>query len=82
MNIYSVNEAKSKLFDIINETDQSHEPVYIKNESGQPDAVIISKEDYESLMETAYLRANPDFVKSIQEAVNIKDCVRHEDIKW
>ena len=53
MTIYTSTQARSKLFHLIDETNQTHEPIYIKGKRN--DAVIISKEDYEGLQETLYI---------------------------
>ncbi len=68
MNIYTSTQARAKLFSLIDETNQTHEPIYIKGK--RSDAVILSKEDYESMQETLYLHSIPGLVKSILNASN------------
>ena len=68
MTIYTTTEARSKLFQIVNETNETHEPIYIKGKRGN--AVIISEEDYEGMQETMYLYSIPGLVESIKEASN------------
>jgi len=67
MTIYTSTQARAKLFNLIDETNQTSEPIYIKGK--RSDAVILSKEDYESVQETLYLHSMPGLVeKSFQLA--------------
>lgn len=68
MAIYTSTQARAKLFNLIDETNQTHEPIYIKGKRSE--AVILSREDYESMQETLYLQSMPGLVKSILEASN------------
>jgi len=63
MTIYTSTQARAKLFNLIDETNQTHEPIYIKGK--RSDAVILSKEDYESMQETLYLHSIPGLVEKI-----------------
>ena len=78
MNIYTSTQARTKLFNLIDETNHTHEPIYIKGK--RSDAVIISKEDYESMRETLYLHSIPHLVEKIIDAdkEDIEKCVSHE----
>lgn len=79
MTIYTSTQARSKLFHLIDETNQTHEPIYIKGKRN--DAVIISKEDYEGLQETLYIYSVPGLVESILEASKepLEECVEWTD---
>jgi prevent-host-death family protein len=79
MNIYTSTQARTKLFNLIDETNHTHEPIYIKGKRG--DAVILSKEDYESMKETLYLYSVPGLVEKIFEAnaETLETCVIHEE---
>lgn len=47
-------------------------------------AVIISEEDYEGLMETLYLSSFPGMEKKIIDGMNtpISECVPAEKVEW
>jgi prevent-host-death family protein len=79
MNIYTSTQARAKLFNLIDETNNTHEPIYIKGK--RSDAVIVSREDYESMQETLYLHSIPGLVKSILEASKepLEECVEWTD---
>jgi hypothetical protein len=79
MTIYTSTLARAKLFNLIDETNQTHEPIYIKGK--RSDAVILSKEDYESMQETLYLHSIPGLVEKIISASKepIEECISHEE---
>ena len=79
MTIYTSTQARAKLFHLIDETNQTHEPIYIKGKRN--DAVIISKEDYEGLQESLYIYSVPGLVESILEASKepLEECVEWTD---
>jgi prevent-host-death family protein len=79
MNIYTTTQARAKLYHIVNETNQTHEPIYIKGKCR--DAVIVSREDYESMQETLYLHSISGLVESILEASKepLEECVEWTD---
>ena len=68
MTIYTITEARKNFFQMVHETIQTHEPVYIKSKKGN--AVIISEEDYEGLQEILAIYSVPGLVKEILDASN------------
>ena len=79
MTIYTSTQARTKLFSLIDQTNTTHEPIYIKGKRN--DAVILSKEDYESMQETLCIKSVPNLVKKITDASqeSLKECVKHQD---
>lgn len=79
MAIYTSSQARAKLFTLIDETNKTHEPIYIKGKRNN--AVIISEQDYEELQETLYLYSKPGLVKRIIEAIKepLEECISHEE---
>jgi len=65
MQIYTLSEARAKLFTLVDEVQTSHEPIYLKGK--RKNAVILSQENYEGLLETLAIYAMPGLVKSILE---------------
>ena len=62
----TTTEARQSLFRLVRKSVKGHMPVRITSKDG--DAVLISEEDYESLLETLELLSLPGMRKSIQEA--------------
>lgn len=53
MNVQTISVARANLFSLVQETNETHKPVYLKGKDY--DAVLLSKEDYESLQVTLEL---------------------------
>ena len=62
----TATEARQNLFKLVKKSVQGHVPVKITSKDG--DAVLVSEEDYEGLLETLELLSVPGMRKSIQEA--------------
>ena len=67
----TATEARQDLFQLMKRTVKGHIPVRISSKEG--DAILISAEDYENLLETLELLSKPGLRRSIEEA--------REDIK-
>ncbi len=63
MEIYTTSQARANLFKLVEQAAQSHDPVYIVGKHNK--AVLISEEDYRSMMETLYLISIPGMKDSI-----------------
>ena len=62
----TATEARQNLFKLVRRSVRGHVPVKITSKEG--DAVLVSEEDYEGLLETLELLSVPGMRKSIQEA--------------
>ena len=62
----TATEARQNLFKLVRKSVKGHVPVRISSKEG--DAVLVSEEDYEGLLETLELLSVPGMRKSIQEA--------------
>jgi antitoxin YefM len=77
MDIVNASKARSNLFRLLEEVNKNHLPKIITSRKG--DAVLVSREDWETLQETLYLQSIPNFVESIQEAEEADDWVSEEE---
>ena len=77
MDIFSASEARAKLFKLVEQVNIDHLPRLITSKRG--DAVLLSKQDWESVQETLYLQSIPGLVQSIQEAEEADDWVSEEE---
>lgn len=77
-NAVTTTFAKANFSLLAEEAEKTHKPIYVK---GKHEAVILSKEDYESLEETLYLYSIPGLVERILEASNSppEDFISHEE---
>ena len=75
----NASEAKSRLYDLIEETSLSHKPLIIAGD--RLNAVLISEEDWESVQETLYLLSIPNMRESIREGLRtpVEECAKELD---
>lgn len=64
--VIKATEARQNLFQLVRRSVRGHIPVKIASRDGN--AILISEEDYESLLETLELLSKPGLRKSIEEA--------------
>jgi antitoxin YefM len=67
METLSYSELRANLKSAIDKAINDHEPVAVKRTKGG-DAVLMSREDFDSLMETAYLLRSPANAKRLLAA--------------
>ncbi len=76
----SATEARTKLYNLIDQTSSTHEPILITGKRGN--AVLISEDDWRSIQETIYLLNIPGMRNSIREglATPLEEC--GEELDW
>ena len=74
MTTLNATEARSKLYNLIDETHQTHQPIVITGKRGN--AVLLSEDDWTSINETLFLLSVPGMRESIREGMDtdLKDC--------
>ncbi|MDO8676670.1 MAG: type II toxin-antitoxin system Phd/YefM family antitoxin [Candidatus Azambacteria bacterium] len=65
--IISITEARKRIFDIAEEV-QKPNKIYTLTSDGKPKAVIMSAEEYDSLMEDLEILSNPETMENIRKA--------------
>jgi antitoxin YefM len=80
MTVLKVSEARANLYQLIDETAQSHQPVLITGK--RHSAVLVSEDDWRSVQETLYLVSIPGMRESIIEGLQtpIEECA--EELEW
>ncbi|MCI7806669.1 MAG: type II toxin-antitoxin system Phd/YefM family antitoxin [Spirochaetales bacterium] len=78
----NITNFRKNIFSMLEQTIKYNEPVNISTKDGN--AVIISEEDYNSLMETLYLYSIPEQREKIIEGLNtpIEECVTENEVEW
>ena len=69
MKTISFTDARNKLNLLIEKLDDNSEPIVILGSKGRKDAVLISKEEYDTLLENLYIFSNPNWINSIKKGV-------------
>ena len=78
--ILSVTEARQTLFGLVDQVNESHEPVTITGKRGN--AVLVSEKDWKAIQETLYLKAIPGVWESIEEGIQepLDECA--DQLDW
>lgn len=78
----NITKFRKNIFVMLETTIKYNEPVNISTKDGN--AVIISEDDYNGLMETLYLCSIPNMRERIIEGLNtpIEDCIPENEVKW
>lgn len=80
MTVLKVSEARANLYQIIDETAQSHQPVLITGK--RHNAVLISEDDWRAIQETLYLVSIPGMRESIIEGLKTPVAECAEELAW
>ncbi len=80
MTILNVTEARSRLYNLIDEASTSHQPIIITGK--RSNAVLVSEEDWKAISETLNLLSIPGMRESIKEGMEtpIEEC--SEELDW
>ena len=79
MIILNATEARSRLYSLIDEAAQSHQPVVITGKRGN--AVLVSQDDWNAIVETIHLLSVPGMRESIINGMNqdVSECSKELD---
>ena len=80
MSVLKATEARANLYNLIDETANSHQPIVITGKRNN--AVLISEEDWNAINETLYLVSIPGVRESIKEGLksDLSECKK--EIDW
>ena len=67
MTTLTASQARMRLYKLLDQTSDSHEPVQITGR--RHNAVLVSEDDWRSIQETLYLLSIPGMRESIQEGL-------------
>lgn len=79
MTILSASEARKRLYNLVDEVKETHEPVQIVGKRST--AVLVSEEDWRAIEETLYLVSIPGMRGSIKKGLKtpVKNCEEEPD---
>jgi antitoxin YefM len=79
MPILNATEARARLYSLIDEAVDTHQPIVITGKRGN--AVLVSEDDWNAIAETLHLLSVPGMRESIREGMDIPldECVRELD---
>ena len=78
----NITNFRKNIFGLLEQTIKYNEPVNISTKDGN--AVIISEEDYNGLMETMYLCSVPGMKEKIIEGLNtpLNESLPENEVEW
>ena len=78
----SITNFRKNIFGMLEQTIKYNEPVNITTKDGN--AVVLSEEDYNGLMETLYLSSNPHMKEKIVEGLRtpLDECLPEDGVQW
>ena len=76
MTSFTATEARKKLYRLLDDVNESHQPLQISGKHGN--AVLVSEDDWRSIQETLYLLSIPGMRKSIRDGLktSVSQCSR------
>ncbi len=80
MTILNATEARSKLYSLIDETADTHQPIVITGK--RSNAVLLSEEDWNAISETLHLMSIPGMRESIKEGMEAPVSECSEELDW
>ncbi len=80
MTILNATEARSRLYSLIDETADTHQPVVITGKRGN--AVLVSEDDWNAISETLHLLSVPGMRESIKEGLNQDLSDSSKELDW
>lgn len=78
----NITNFRRNLFRLLEQTIKYNEPVIISTKDGN--AVVISEEEYNALMETVYLSSNPEQHDKIIDGLRTPtdECLSENEVEW
>ena len=78
----NITNFRKNLFGMLEQTIKYNEPINISTKDGN--AVVLSEEDYNGLMETLYLCSIPQLKETIAEglATPVNECIPEQEVQW
>ena len=78
----NITNFRKNIFGMLEQTIKFNEPVNISTKDGN--AIVISEEDYNGLMETLYLSSIPAMKEKIIEGLKtpLDECLAENEVQW
>lgn len=78
----NVTNFRKNVFDFLSRAIEWGEVINVSTKDGN--AVVMSEEDYNSIMETLYLSSVPGMTEKIREGLNtpLSECVPESEVEW
>ena len=73
---------RKDIYELLEQAIKYNEPINVSTKNGN--AVILSEEDYNNLIETVYISSIPGLKEDIVEGLKepLDNCLAEEDVEW
>lgn len=78
----NITNFRKDIYEMLEQTIKYNEPINISTKNGN--AVVLSEEDYNGLMETVYLSSIPKMKDKLIKGKNtpLENCVAEDEVEW
>ena len=78
----NITHFRKNIFDLLEQTIRFNEPINVTTKNGN--AVVLSEEDYNGLMETLHLSSIPGMKEKIMDGLKtpLSECVPESEVEW
>ncbi len=80
MPVLNASDARANLYRLIDQANESHEPVIISGKRNN--AVLVSEDDWRAIQETLYLDAIPGMRESILSGMDEPLSISAKELDW
>ncbi len=78
----NITNFRKDIYELLEQTIKYNEPINISTKNGN--AVVLSEEDYNNLIETLYISSIPklkdDIINGLKEPID--ECISEEEVEW
>lgn len=78
----NITSFRKNIYNLLEQTIKYNEPVNVSTKDGN--AIILSEEDYNGLIETLYLSSMPEVKEKIVEGLKtpVDECLPEDKVQW
>lgn len=78
----NITNFRNNIFEYINQAIEFNDVINVNTKNGN--AVLLSEDDYNGIMETLYLSSDPQVKADILEGVQtpLSECITEDEIEW
>ena len=76
----NIKNFRKSIYELVEQAIKYNEPINISSKNGN--AILLSEEDYNNIMETLYISSNENLKKDIIDGIKapIEDCVSEDEV--
>ena len=78
----NITNFRKDIYELLEQTIKYNEPINVSTKNGN--AIVLSEEDYNGLMETIYLLSVPGMKEKLIDGKDtpLEDCVAEDEVDW